>query len=109
MHAGNMSRTLSRLIFSTAEQILEKFIESMKKYKNIVRVKFYGKRHYYGIKLHLVVRHAETKSTIINILLKVRSVGQLNILRSTLKGVKSSVHHYVHDLSEDRSDSDVFL
>ena len=86
---------------------LQQFVESTKAFKNFVRVKFYAKRQDYGLKLYIVVWDAKNNSTIINTFMKVRSVGQLRILRCTLKSIKSSITHYMNDICEAESDTDI--
>ena len=86
---------------------LEEFVEATKPFKNFVRVKFYAKRRNYGLKLYIVLWNAKNNSTIINTFIKVRSVGQLKILRCTLKSIKASITHYMNDICETDSDTDI--
>ena len=39
--------------------------------------------------------------------MKVHSAGQLRILRCTLKSIKSSITHYMNDICEAESDTDI--
>ena len=60
-----------------------------------------------GLKLYIVVQNAKNNSTIINTFIKVCSVGQLKILRCTLKSIKASITHYMNDICETDSDTDI--
>ena len=39
--------------------------------------------------------------------MKLRSVGQLRILRCTFKSIKASITHYMNDICEAESDTDI--
>ena len=94
------------LTYSASIQ-LQQFVESTKAFKNVVCVKLYAKRQDYGLKLYIVVRDAKNNSTIINTFMKVCSAGQLRILRCTLKSIKSSITHYMNDICEAESGTDI--
>ena len=87
--------------------LLETFIKETKPFKRYVRIKFYTKRRDYGLKLYVVVCSAATNSTIINTFMKLHSSGQLRILQCTLKSIKASILHYINDICQPDSDTEV--
>ena len=57
--------------------------------------------------LFKVVCNFQTNVTITNTSMKIRTPGQLRILRCTLKSIKASIRHYICDISNPGSDTDV--
>ena len=96
-----------RDLIVSARNLLENFVEATKPFKRFVRVKFFGKRKDYGLKLYIVICSATTNSTIINTFMKLRSRGQLRILRCTLKGIQASISHYINDICPQDSDTEI--
>ena len=93
-------------LMHSASILLEKFIQKTNSFKHFVCVKYYAKRRDYGFKLFIVVCNSETNGTITNTFMKIRTPGQLRILRCTLKSIKASIRHYICDISNHGSDTD---
>ena len=94
-------------LMHSASILLEKFIQETNSFKHFVHVKYYAKRRDYGFKLFIVVHNSETNGTITNTFMKIRTPGQLRILRCTLKSIKASIRHYICDISNHSSDTGV--
>ena len=94
-------------LIHSASILIEKFIQETNSLKHFVRVKYYAKKRDHGFKLFIVVRNSENNGTITNTSMKIRSPGQLRILRCTLKSIIASIRHYICDISNPGSDTDV--
>ena len=66
----------------------------MNKVKHRVYVVFHAKRRPYGAEVVVVIRNRSCYSTIIYLLMKIRSLKEIFMLRVFLDGMKNAVYKY---------------
>ena len=92
------------LIFSRVGNELEDFVDSLKYLHNRIPVKFFLKRRDYGAKLVIDATDEISEKTFFNILVKIRSVEEIEVFKLLLEGMRTSIEKKCQ--CNDSSDTD---
>ena len=92
------------LIFSRVGNELEDFVDSLKYLHNRIPVKFFLKMRDYGAKLVIDATDEISEKTFFNILVKIRSVEEIEAFKLLLEGMRTSIEKKCQ--CNDSSDTD---
>ena len=93
------------LIVERVGSELEDFVYSLKYLNNIILVRFFLKRRDYGAKLVIDATDRITEKTFFNILVKIRSVEEIESFKLMLEGLRTSIEKKCHG-NDSSSDTD---
>ena len=79
------------LIFSTVENELKYFVDSLKYLHNRIRVKFYLKMRHYGAKLVKGATDRISEKNFFNCLVKIWSIQEIEAFKFMLEGMHTSI------------------
>ena len=92
----------TRSVFVTVGNICDEFSNDLKYLSNILR--YHIKKRIYGCKVTICAKNRVTDKTILYTLIKIHSVGEIDILRSLFGGISEFLHQYYNKPSSDNSD-----
>ena len=96
-------------IMDVVKNLLENFAKSCDQYNNKISVVFEAKKRPYGVKLLVTVegiRNGRDADLIMQIFLKIRTVGQLPMVEHAISALNDSIETYLLDISPPTTDSE---
>ena len=94
----------TRSVFVTVGNICDEFSNDLKYLSNGIILRYHIKKRIYGCKVTICAKNRVTDKTILYTLIKIRSVGEIDILRSLFGGISEFLHQYYNKPSSDNSD-----
>ena len=94
----------TRSVFVAVGNICDEFSNDLKYLSNGIILHYYIKKRIYGCKVTICAKNRVTDKTILYTLVKIRSVGEIDILRSLFGRISEFLHQYYNKPSSDDSD-----
>ena len=91
-------------VFVAVGNICEEITNDLKYLSNRIILCYHIKKRIYGCKVTICAKNRVTDKTILYTLIKICSVGEIDILRSLFGGISEFLHQYYNQPLSDNSD-----